>query len=424
MLRLFAREAIFLIALLTGSRASLAGAQQPSTRVAVYLDCQGGGCDFDFFRQEIGSVNWVRDRAVADVHVLLTTQETGAGGTQYTLAFLGLGRFAGKGDTLTYSAEPTAVQDERRKGIAQVLRVGLVRFVARASGYDALKITFEQGDEDAKAKPTRDRWNLWVFEITLSGFTDGDRTDKFLGGDGELNARRVTERWKTIGELNASYNESSFELSEGEKFTNIQRNYDFEFEQIASIGRHFAAGITGGIGTSTFSNQRRVTKFAPAVEYDVFPYSEATRRALTFQYAAGLTHYIYEDSTIYFKLREGVAVQQVRAALAAQQPWGNVEISALFRNQIMDAAKRRASIGGHISVRIVRGLSVNFGGNLTSIHDQINLRLADVSDEEILVRQRERGTSYRYSANFGVSYTFGSILNNIVNPRFDIGSFF
>jgi hypothetical protein len=101
-----------------------------------------------------------------------------------------------------------------------------------------------------------------------------------------------------------------------------------------------------------------------------------------------------------------------------------VGISALFRNQLLDATKRRASIGGHIQVRVVRGLSVNFGGNVSSIHDQINLRLADVSDEEILVRQRERGTSYRYNANFGVSYTFGSIFNNVVNPRFNLGDFF
>lgn len=419
------RAAVFTLAFALLPGGGRVTAQQPtSTPLAVYLDCQGGGCDFDFFRQEIGSVNWVRDRAVADVHVLLTTQETGAGGTQYNVAFLGIGRFAGKGDTLTHSTGPNAVQDERRKAIAQMLRVGLVRFVARTSGYDALKISFVKSGDSSTAKPQRDPWDSWVFELGLSGYTDGDKTDKFLGGDGQIEARRVTEKWKTLAELNASYNESKFQLSEGEQFTNIQRNYDLELEHVMSIGHHFALGITGGVGTSTFSNQKRVTKFAPAIEYDVFPYSEASRRTLTFQYAVGMAHYIYEDTTIYLKLREGVAVQQFRASLTAQQPWGSVGISALFRNQVMDATKRRASIGGHISVRVVRGLRVNFGGNVSSIHDQINLRLEDVSDEEILVRQRERGTSYRYNANFGVSYTFGSILNNIVNPRFDIGGFF
>jgi hypothetical protein len=34
------------------------------------------------------------------------------------------------------------------------------------------------------------------------------------------------------------------------------------------------------------------------------------------------------------------------------------------------------------------------------------------------VRQRQLATSYSYSVYFGVSYTFGSIFNNVVNPRF------
>ena len=142
------------------------------------------------------------------------------------------------------------------------------------------------------------------------------------------------------------------------------------------------------------------------------------------QYAVGMTHYVYEDTTVFLKLREGVAVQQLRAVIGARQPWGNVSVSGLFRNQLKDASKRRASISGNIDVKLLRGLSLDFGGDLSSIHDQINLRLEEATDEEILVRQRERATSYRYGAYFGISYTFGSIFNNIVNPRFDIGDFF
>lgn len=40
------------------------------------------------------------------------------------------------------------------------------------------------------------------------------------------------------------------------------------------------------------------------------------------------------------------------------------------------------------------------------------------STEEILVRQRELATGYQYEVGFGVSYSFGSIFNNVVNPRF------
>ena len=38
--------------------------------------------------------------------------------------------------------------------------------------------------------------------------------------------------------------------------------------------------------------------------------------------------------------------------------------------------------------------------------------------QEILVRRRQLETSYNFFAGVGLSYTFGSIFNNIVNPRF------
>jgi hypothetical protein len=59
----------------------------------VFLDC--GPCDENYLRTEITFINYVRDRKEADVHVLVTTQPTGGGGTEYTLKFIGLLRFAG-----------------------------------------------------------------------------------------------------------------------------------------------------------------------------------------------------------------------------------------------------------------------------------------------------------------------------------------
>ncbi len=161
-------RAALLLVLAVSLPVSVRAQSTERTPVNVYLDCQGGGCDFDFFRQEIKSVSWVRDRTAADVHVLLTSQSTGAGGDRFDVAFLGLGRFAGMGDTLTYATNPTAVDDERRKGIAQVLRVGLVRFVARASGFDNLSISFGESDDDDARPLVRDRWNFWVFETSVS----------------------------------------------------------------------------------------------------------------------------------------------------------------------------------------------------------------------------------------------------------------
>ena len=41
-----------------------------------------------------------------------------------------------------------------------------------------------------------------------------------------------------------------------------------------------------------------------------------------------------------------------------------------------------------------------------------------MTPEEILLRLRELQSGYEVEAQFGVRYTFGSIFNNVVNPRF------
>ncbi len=38
--------------------------------------------------------------------------------------------------------------------------------------------------------------------------------------------------------------------------------------------------------------------------------------------------------------------------------------------------------------------------------------------QEIIAQQRALATNYEYYSGFGLSFTFGSIYNNIVNPRF------
>ena len=79
---------------------------------------------------------------------------------------------------------------------------------------------------------------------------------------------------------------------------------------------------------------------------------------------------------------------------------------------------------GSVSLRVVKGLALNVGGSLNSIRDQVYLPKVPGTDEQILLQERQRATTYRYFVNFGVSYTFGSIYNNIVNPRFGGGQTF
>ena len=85
----------------------------------VFLDCNR--CDEDYVRKEVTFVDHVRNREDADVHVLVSLQETGGGGAQWTLKFIGLGTFQGSDQTLTYNSLATATSDEIRAGFIEVL---------------------------------------------------------------------------------------------------------------------------------------------------------------------------------------------------------------------------------------------------------------------------------------------------------------
>ncbi|HET7604058.1 MAG TPA: hypothetical protein VFK36_13630, partial [Gemmatimonadales bacterium] len=56
------------------------------------------------------------------------------------------------------------------------------------------------------------------------------------------------------------------------------------------------------------------------------------------------------------------------------------------------------------------------------VRDQLYLPAAGLTPEEILLQQQELATDYRYFISAGFSYSFGSIFNNVVNPRFGSGS--
>ncbi len=79
----------------------------------LFFDCQGFGCrDMDFFRREVPVVNWVRDREVSDLHVIITSQVTGGGGRLYTLAFIGRRALTGEDQELTVGTPGDATTDE------------------------------------------------------------------------------------------------------------------------------------------------------------------------------------------------------------------------------------------------------------------------------------------------------------------------
>lgn len=389
----------------------------------VYLDCQDGGCDFDYLRGEIRLVNWVRDRQVADVHLLVTSQPTGAGGREFTVSFIGLRRFANVNDTLTYVQPPASTEDDRRRGLARVFRMGLIRYVARTPAAERLTITYADEKKEEQAKPTSDRWNFWVFRISANSWMNGEKTYSSTNLFGNFSADRVTAAWKTRLNVNQSYSESQFELNPTTKFVNIQRTHGASVLQVKSLGEHWSAGVRASLSSSTYDNYDRVLRAFPAVEYNIFPYSQSTRRQVRLEYNVGYADFRYRDTTVFDKLAERMPLQRLMVSAESKEPWGSIEAGILGTSYLNDRTKYRLDSYGEISWRLFKGFNVRAQGGYDVIRDQFALAKKNFSPEEILTRQFQQATTYRFWGSAGISYTFGSIFNNVVNPRF-AGNFF
>ena len=408
-------------------------AAQDSTRTAqdsavrVFLDCPDSFCDFDYYHTEITFVNWVRDRTYAQVHVLVTTQGTG-GGQEYTLAFIGQERFAGTADTLRWNSKAADTQDDVRRGLAGVMRLGLIRFVAHTPAARLLEISYSA--PTGAAAEVRDPWNYWVFSIGVNGNFNGQKSIKTQNWSGRIAADRLTDKWKMRVSLNQSYSQGDFTSPlydstgavVGDTTTHsITRSNNLNSLVVRSIGARWSIGLRGFVSSATYSNQKLATRIAPAVEYDVVPYSESTRRLLTFTYDIGPAVYRYRDTTIFNRIGETQVSQSLNVSLSIKQPWGSAGLSLEGSNYLYDFRKNRLTFFGNGQFRIYKGISVNMFGSLGLIHDQLSIPRAGPTQQDVLLQRRELATSYQYFGFFGLQYTFGSKFANIVNPRFEGG---
>ena len=267
---------------------------------------------------------------------------------------------------------------------------------------------------------TLDPWNAWVFETEAQVELERERSSSNTELGLDVRADRITEHWKTRISIGGDYEDESFDI-DGERITSVRRDFGVNVLQVRSLGRHWSAGIRLAAGSSTFNNQRLGLVIAPAVEYDLYPYDEATRRQLYIHYAVGGRSFRYEDTTVYFKLRETLPFESLHLSYMQKQTWGSLNAQVAGYHFLHDLGKSRLDFNAGASLRIIKGLSFEFYGEYAVIHDQLYLPKGDLTREEVLLRQTQLATGYQAQIFAGLSYTFGSVFNNVVNPRFSIG---
>lgn len=372
----------------------------------------------DYIRKEIPYVNYVRDIKDAGVYIISTYQRTGSGGGEYSYFLVGQKENAGMQDTLKFVSSPDETQDEIRIKEVRTLKMGLMRYVAKTPLSKYMNISFS---EPLSETVSSDKWNSWVFKTSIYTFLQGEKTYNDTYVSGNMSVNRITKDWKINISGNLNQDKQKYIIDDTTTITGTNSSKTISSLIVKSIDDHWSFGGTSRIGASSYNNENFKFSFMPGIEYDVFPYSESTRRQLRILYTAGFTYVDYTDTTIYDKMKENLWSHNISMSYEVVQKWGNIDVSIGYSNYFHDWKKNNLYVQGFIDLRITKGLSINLGGSASLIHDQLGLLKRDIPVDQILLRRQQLATQYSYFASFGLTYTFGSIYNNVVNPRFGNG---
>jgi hypothetical protein len=395
---------------------SSVSAQDANGRLHVFLDCND--CFGDYIREEVDMVEYVRDPAEADVHIIVSQSDTGSGGIERAVALIGVGRFKGmdfKSRALSQSGD---TEDTQRQRLATAITIGLLNYLSRDGISGGLNVEVEQIAQPGQSGPATDPWNFWVLSLQGSTSMSGEESSRELDLSGDFGADRITDDWKITMGFELEYSREDFDLDEDEPLRAERNERDFDGLVARSLDDHWSMGGRASIDSSTFDNIAIRWFVGPAIEYNLFPYSQYTRRQLRFGYAVGPYFARYREETLLFTMSDTMAQQQASVTLDQREPWGSLQAELEYSTFLPDASLYRIQLEGDVNVRLARGLSLSIEGGASRIRDQISIPRRGVTEEEVLLRLRRLRSGYEYQLQVGLTYTFGSIFNTIVNPRF------
>lgn len=385
----------------------------------VFLDCSSGFCHEEYLRETVKLADYVRDRNDADVHVLVTKVDTSAGGDEFTLALIGLNTFQSTTRTLRVVTEASDSDELVRRQLVSALTLGLLSFLAPDTLPPALRVD-AQIDLSATPATTRDndRWRRWIFNINGYLNFDAEESTSESNWGVSAGADRITPNWKVS--FGSFFNESkdTFQLDDGAELSVVRKTRTFRGLLVKSLGEHWSVGATGHVRTSTFDNIELNTRLAPAIEWNVFPYSMYTRRQFRVLYSVGADRASYYEETLFGKRKETLFSEDLSATFEQREPWGTLEGRVLASNYFPGFDRHRFEVDGEVDLRVARGLSLRLEASASRIRNQLSLPRRDASSEEVLLRLRRLRSGFEARFELGLEYRFGSRFAAIVNPRF------
>mgnify|MGYP001077495811 CR=1 FL=1 len=380
----------------------------------VSLDCKN--CDKDYIFRSVPYVEFVRDQGLSDVHIWSTTVGSGSGGRIYKFNFMGKGKYNSINYELSYQTDPVMSNRERQEGIIKTIKSGLLPFMINNSGFNDVDIVYKTNKIIGNESIKKDPWNYWVIEMGGDFDLEKEQSRNELTIEAELEINHTSENWRVRNDL--EYEFETEELSDGDySFNSALSNILYEASVVRSISNHWSAGIFTSIWSNSKNNTRFGRRLAFAVEYNYFPYNQSHKKELSFAYRIGPELLDYYNPTIYDVTSDRLVSNELTVLFRLEKSWGDLDLVLKGSNYLNDIKKNRLELESDVQVRIVKGLSLKIGAEYKVIHDQIYLPKGDIALEELLLRRKAIETSYIFNLNIGITYTFGSIYNTIVNTR-------
>jgi len=394
---------------------------QSNTKTRVFIECSRTWlCDFDYLRSELGMVDFVRDRFIADVHVQVNTQFSSSGSEQNTIIFKGQNTFLNQNDTLTYFNEATMSDDDKRKKMVKCVTLGLIKYVSHTEAADNIVITYNKpADSDTNnTNIQKDPWNYWIMSLGANGFFDGDANYKSQSIYGYINADRETEKTKTNIGLSYSYEKNEFVISDEETVKKENPEVNGYINFINKINQHWGYGLFTSYVNSVFSNYDINLSVLPKIEYDIFDYQDFNSQRVVINYGVGVQYNDYRDTTLYFKTKETLMMHNAGVINSFTKPWGSINVGAFYNSYLHDFSKYSLRFSGSVNWNIFKGFKFAIGGSYNITRNLINLSKEDATRDEVLLQQKQLNSQYNYFFGVGISYQFGSKFSNYINPAF------
>ncbi len=387
----------------------------------VFVDCNY--CDTRYFRQSFSHINFVRDRRMADVYMLFTNMQLANGGNQYTLFANYLNPNYLPNDTFITNVEANVSDAIIRDELIKIIKQAVLPLYAQKKYRNAISFEYNNQKKEESNTTQKDKWNYWVFNINSNLNFSQNSFFQNIDSDNNLNINRTTNANKFIIGGYYGLNYTSVEQDNAKSISRRSSIGGYSF-YAASINKHFSVGYFSSFWNSTASNLLASLQLFPSIEYNLFPYDEATRRQFRVMYRNGYRYQQFYEVNYFDKIKIDQWMHSLTLSYSQIQNWGNVNVSVGTFHYFNYLKNYSIKVNPSINWNIFKGFQLGLWNSSSIIYDQFFLPKSDANLIDLSLGNSVAATNFDISGGFYINYTFGSKYSNIVNVRFNLNDDF